>query len=107
MKKRIKGKKYNTETAIAQLHWGNGITAYDNRYEVETLYRKRNGEFFLFIKRGPQIPWSLEHQEVLINTEFIRPITIEQCKKWVKEKIREIDDEVFKILTTKGFKRER
>ena len=47
MKKVINGKLYNTETAEEVASWTNGYTTQDFNYCEETLYRTKNGNYFL------------------------------------------------------------
>ena len=49
MKKIIGGKLYDTETAIRIGECNNGEMPTSFHYYSETLYRKKNGEFFLLI----------------------------------------------------------
>lgn len=51
MKQIINGKMYNTETATEIATRSNGCTGWE--YLEETLYRKKNGEFFLCGSGGP------------------------------------------------------
>ena len=48
MKTIINGKMYNTETAKKLMTWDNGYGVSDLAYCEETLYRKKNGEYFLY-----------------------------------------------------------
>ena len=43
---------YNTSTAEKIEEWDNGCMISDPFYCSETLYRKKNGEFFLYIIAG-------------------------------------------------------
>lgn len=52
MKKIINGKMYNTETATELGNFWNGLSTNDFRNLSETLYRKKNGEFFLYGQGG-------------------------------------------------------
>lgn len=52
MKKIIDGKLYNTETAKLIGEYDNGYPQNDFSYYSEALYRKRNGEFFLYVDGG-------------------------------------------------------
>ena len=47
MKKIIRGRQYDTDTAQRIGSWDNGLSGTDLEYTSETLYRKRTGEFFL------------------------------------------------------------
>ena len=46
MKKIISGKLYDTETAKEIAVWNNGRSYSDFSHCVETLYKKRTGEYF-------------------------------------------------------------
>ena len=50
MKKIINCKMYSTETAAELGEFWNGLSTNDSRNLSETLYRKKNGEFFLYGK---------------------------------------------------------
>ena len=47
MKKIIKGKVYDTDTARELASWANGGNWRDFSHLEETLYRKKTGEYFL------------------------------------------------------------
>lgn len=59
MKKIINGKMYNTETAefIGEDSYSN---LRDFNYYADSLYRKKNGEFFLVGEGGPNSKYSRE-----------------------------------------------
>lgn len=85
MKKIINGKMYNTETAKAL------GTAYSNapvnsfEYWEETLYKKKNGEYFLHGHGGPTSRYA-EYTDV--NTwsggEKFTPLTETEAMKWAE-----------------------
>ena len=52
MKKIINGRLYDTDTAILIGYWDNGYGAGDFHKCYEELYRKKNGEFFLYGSGG-------------------------------------------------------
>ena len=52
MKKIINGKKYDTETAIKLAYWTKDKPNDDFYFEQETLYIKKNGEYFLSTWQG-------------------------------------------------------
>ncbi len=73
MKRVIRGKMYNTETATCHA----GYEVFRNRKTFgEALYSKRNGEFFLF-----KYVWG--SREAL---DTIYPLTDEEAKAWCEEK---------------------
>lgn len=47
MEKIINGKRYNTDTANEVGYFSNGFIRTDFDFYEETLYKKKNGEFFL------------------------------------------------------------
>ena len=85
MKVRINGRKYNTATAV---YVGQFTLNTDQAWNActETLYYKRNGEFFLFRHGGTREDFHEEENppvdaEWPVQTEFI-PLSFEQAKEW-------------------------
>ena len=74
MKKIINGKRYDTETAefIGSVHPG------QLEYWREELYRKRNGEFFLYVIGGPSSKYGSGNAE-------IRPLSIKEAQEWTEK----------------------
>lgn len=79
------GKKYDTQTATIMGEWSNGDNCRDLYYVYEALYRKKNGEYFLYGCGGPGSCyrescgsdwWSGGHQ--------ISPLSIEEAQKWAE-----------------------
>lgn len=70
MKKIINGKMYNTETATELGDFWNGLSTSDFRNLSETLYRKKNGEFFLYGQGGAMTEYSLD-EDGCINGSII------------------------------------
>jgi hypothetical protein len=52
MKKIVNGKRYDTATAVEVESWSNDLPASDFRTCDESLYRTRNGAYFLHGKGG-------------------------------------------------------
>ena len=73
MKKIINGKVYDTDTAKKCGEWHNG------KFEVETLYQKKTGEFFK-CNRSNTVPLA-----------YIMPLTYYGAQKWA-EKHLDADD---------------
>ena len=66
MKKVIKGRVYNTETAELVSYSENDIT--NNLFYVrEELYKKRNGEYFLYAEGGA----ATKYAEYLGNNQWV------------------------------------
>jgi len=85
MKKIINGRLYDTEKAKEL-----GSDSYSNRrdfhYWVETLYKKRTGEFFIYGEGGPLSKYA---EAVGLNEwsggERIMPLSYEEAQKWAEE----------------------
>lgn len=85
MKKIIKNKVYDTETARL-------IGSYSSNYSdrlfgwSEDLYRKRTGEYFLYGKGGPGSKYARRiDSNNTSGGEEIRPITYADAKAWAEE----------------------
>lgn len=94
MKKVIRGRLYDTETA-KELGSRFGGSEYNNDFEhfSEVLYRKRTGEYFLYGHGGPKSPYA-EHRGKNIGWgEKIVPLTPDAAAKWAEE---HLDPEVLK-----------
>ena len=85
MKKILNGKKYDTAISCSV-----GNDSYSNprdfNYWEETLYQKKNGEFFLYGEGGPL---SRYREEIGTNSwtggERIIPMTREEAMEWAEE----------------------
>lgn len=86
MKKIIDGRMYNTDTAKSFGSWENTPDVSDFHWEKETLYRKKNGEFFLHCCGGPLSSYG-QHYEMWESGECITPLTVEQAKNWSEENL--------------------
>ncbi|MBR3073618.1 hypothetical protein [Fibrobacter sp.] len=86
MRKIINGKMYNTETAKEVCVHNNGLDFSDFNYIIESLYKKKNGEFF---KAGEGGPMTVYAHNCGNNTRCggskIIPLTIEEAKKFVED----------------------
>ena len=89
MKKIIKSKLYDTETAKLVGEWGNGLGRSDFRHCEETLYQKKTGEFFLHGVGGPLSQYGRVYNDGSGREggEKIVPLTIDEAKEWAEEKL--------------------
>lgn len=71
MKKIIKGKVYDTETA-KQLSYEGDTNHGSHREWENALYQKRTGEFFAYA-------WTMS------GGETIQPITVDEARAWLEE----------------------
>lgn len=88
MKKIIKGKLYNTETAQIIGYWESAGSTSDFSHTREELYRKRTGEFFLYGKGGPMSKYSRSTgNNEWSGGEDITPLTWEAARKWAEDRL--------------------
>lgn len=86
MKKIIGGKMYDTDTAKECGTWANAGSWRDFNHMVETLYRKRTGEFFLFGEGGPMTKYAEScGQNSWSGGSRIIPLSVESARKWAEE----------------------
>lgn len=109
MKKIIRGKKYDTDTAELV---GEYQYSYPGQFEycLEELYRKRTGEFFLYGTGGPLSKYrETTGQNEWSGSEVIAPLDLVDAKDWVEEncnadKYEElfgtVEDDGEKVVTT-------
>ncbi|MCQ4774944.1 hypothetical protein NE634_14595 [Lacrimispora saccharolytica] len=85
MKKIINGKKYDTETARVVGSWSYGNPG-DFRYQVETLYCKKTGEYFLEGEGGPLTDYrtSVGTNSWTGGCQLI-PYTLEEAQQWAMQ----------------------
>ena len=86
MKKVIDGKMYNTETAKEIADWDNGYNGSDFRCCSETLYRKKNREFFLYGDGGAMSKYSESYGNDTVGSSDITALSIDEVKDWLQEK---------------------
>lgn len=86
MKKIINGKKYDTDTAKFLGRYSNTWDTRNFHYYSEELYRKKNGEYFLYGEGGPMSDYS---RQTATNErsggERITPMTEAEARKWAEE----------------------
>lgn len=88
MRKIINNKSYDTETAEKLGDWNNGMPW--NNWDVcsETLYRKRNGEFFLFGEGGANTRYA---QRCPLGGWAdgweIMPMTYQAAQQWAEKRL--------------------
>lgn len=88
MKKIIKGKVYDTQTAKK-------LGCYENMQDVrnfnhfeEELYRKKTGEFFLYGNGGPASKYSRRvEQNTWSGGEDIIPLDFDNARAWAEENL--------------------
>ena len=85
MKKYFNGQKYDTGDArcIGWMEWCNPGDLY---YEAETLYRRKEGDYFLYGEGGPASKYATR---IDYNTtgwgEAIIPLTGKEAREWAEQ----------------------
>lgn len=79
MKKIIDGLRYDTETAEELHYWFNGRSSSDFRYRAKTLYRTKNGRFFIHHEGGPMTDLALPVGNGYTGSEDIEPVSEEDA----------------------------
>lgn len=89
MKRIIRNRTYDTDTATSIGEWENIRDVCDATYVCETLYIKRNGEYFLHGWGGPMTRYShIVNDSTWTGGERITPLTYEQARRWAEEHLR-------------------
>lgn len=85
MKRIIKGKVYNTETAQQVGHYESEYGCTDFNYYEQVLYRKKTGEYFLYGRGNAASPYAQSAGESSwTGGESIRPLTFEEAREWAE-----------------------
>ena len=96
MKKIIKGKQYDTETATALGCFRKGAKG-DLNYMREELFRKKTGEYFLYGKGGASTKYSvLVQNNTWSGSEKIIPLEFSDAQAWAEQNLK--DDEYKSIF---------
>jgi len=88
MKKVIGGKLYSCETSEVVVSWDNGLSVRDFEYESETLYRNRNGVYFLLCEGGAKSTYAEHEGNTSSNGWLIRPYTEKEARHWAVKMMR-------------------
>ena len=85
MKKVIRGRLYDTETAqeIGSTY-GGGENSRDFHYWEEKLFRKRTGEYFLYCFGGAMSKYGVWRGNSGCSCEHIKPLSYEEAKEWAE-----------------------
>jgi len=85
MKKIIKGRKYDTDTAKVLGSWENMLDVMDFNHFSETLYLKRNGEFFIYGKGNGASKYATSvGNNSWSGGSAIIPMTYEAAREWAE-----------------------
>ena len=84
MKAIINKKLYDTETASLVARYNNGYALGDFNYIREELYRKKNGEYFIYGQGGAWTKYSESDGDWMSGGSRIIPLTLEKAEKWAE-----------------------
>lgn len=86
MKKIIKGKVYDTDTATFLAEYDSGHSVTDFKHYAEELYQKKTGEYFIYGEGGPASRYSQACPTGgWDGGQKIVPLSYEQARQWAEE----------------------
>lgn len=85
MKKIIRGRLYDTETATLIGEKTSGLPRNDLDYWEEELYRKRTGEYFVFGWGNARSKYGVWKNNHGMSGEKILPLSYEEAAAWAEE----------------------
>jgi hypothetical protein len=85
MRKIIKNKVYDTETARLVGDWDNDMSVTDFDWFQEQLYQKRTGEYFIYGEGNARSPYAEHAYGMWQGGEAITPVSPEQAREWAEE----------------------
>ena len=84
MKRILDGKRYNTETAEKIASYSNGLGKGNFRNYDETLYKTKNGNWFLSGEGGPMTKYSHPCGNMTSGGEAIIPMDPDEARRWLE-----------------------
>ena len=84
MKAIINKKLYDTETASLVARYNNGYGLGNFNYIREELYRKKNGEYFIYGQGGAWTKYSESDGNWRSGGSRIIPLTVEKAEEWAE-----------------------
>jgi len=84
----IRGKKYDTSKSEEIANWSNVLGARDFHHCEETLYRTKNGSYFLVGSGGPMSKYSraIGQNQWSGDSDVFRVLDREQALLWCEQK---------------------
>ena len=94
MKQVVNGKRYDTETAVQLESWDNGASGGDLDRCEESLYRTKNGAYFLHGVGGAMSRWSRSDDGGRSSAcgEGIEPLTPAEALVWLESHKLDVPD---------------
>lgn len=85
MKKIIRGKVYDTDTAREVGSWSSDHYANDFAWYAETLYQKKTGEYFLHGEGNAASPYRQRCYDMWAAGDQLVPFGYDEARKWAEE----------------------
>ncbi len=86
MKKLVNGKSYNTETAELIWSWDNGLSKSKAQWHEESLYKSKNGRWFIYGEGGPLSPVAKICDDGLTSGQFLKALSEnDEILGWMEE----------------------
>lgn len=85
MKKIIKNRMYDTDTARYVGRWDNDCYTTDFDYCAETLYQKRTGEYFIEGEGGARSKYSVADGNGWCGSTQLVPVSYDTARQWAEE----------------------
>lgn len=85
MKRAINYKIYDTSTAKKIGEWDNGLPLDDLSYCSESLYRKKTGEFFLYLYGESGASGKYAVRRNYVGGKKIIPLAYEEARQWAEK----------------------
>jgi len=92
MKRVIDGKLYNTETAVELVNWNNGLGSNDFNSCDETLYRTKNGNYFLQGDGGAMTQWCKSNGKETWGSSSLVALTAQEALEWLEDHDKEVPE---------------
>ena len=93
MKRVIDGKRYDTATAVKIAAWDNGLYSNDFGWCEESLYRTKNGNYFLAGEGGPMSGYSQScGNNSYSGGEGIQALTPDEALEWLENKGKDVPE---------------
>ena len=103
MKKIIKGKIYNTETAEKLFNVDNGLGHRDFNFYDFDVYKTKRGAYFIAGEGGPMTQFSIPVGNMFRGGSKLIPITIEEAMNYAESNISaDKMEEIFKDNIVEG-----
>lgn len=87
MRRIIKNKVYDTDTAKEKATYFSSYPRASFQYYEETLYIKKNGEFFLYGKGNGASPYAESRYNSRTSGEKIIPLAYDKVKEWAEKRL--------------------